>query len=202
MDPDALGRTLTEHVSAFDRLAALRGLAEAATDGATVEEITGAASAFLAGDAVVALDPAGARYSTTELLELEGRVLAEATSGQQAGIAVVGPAALGGAMRARLARVPEQGRQPADLVKLLAALLPSRARVGRSRLPGARPEAYKRRPRHRRGRASEAIQTRMGHSSINVTLDRYGHLFPELDEAIAVGFGERLVEVRRLRAAG
>ena len=29
---------------------------------------------------------------------------------------------------------------------------------------------------------------RMGHSSINVTLDRYGHLFPELDEAIATSF--------------
>jgi hypothetical protein len=30
----------------------------------------------------------------------------------------------------------------------------------------------------------------MGHSSITVTLDRYGHLFPELDEAIAVAFDE------------
>jgi integrase len=38
----------------------------------------------------------------------------------------------------------------------------------------------------------KAIQTRMGHSSINVTLDRYGHLFPELDESIAAGFSERL----------
>ncbi len=36
----------------------------------------------------------------------------------------------------------------------------------------------------------------MGHSSINVTLDRYGHLFPELDEAIAVSFGERLQAAR------
>lgn len=30
-----------------------------------------------------------------------------------------------------------------------------------------------------------AIHVRMGHSTITVTLDRYGHLFPELDEAIA-----------------
>jgi integrase len=36
------------------------------------------------------------------------------------------------------------------------------------------------------GAHPKAIQTRMGHSSINVTLDRYGHLLPELDEAIAV----------------
>jgi integrase len=48
------------------------------------------------------------------------------------------------------------------------------------------------------GAHPKAIQTRMGHSSISVTLDRYGHLFPELDEAIAVGFGERLAETRRV----
>jgi integrase len=32
-----------------------------------------------------------------------------------------------------------------------------------------------------------AIKERLGHSSINVTLDRYGHLFPRLDLAIAEG---------------
>ncbi len=30
-----------------------------------------------------------------------------------------------------------------------------------------------------------------------MTLDRYGHLFPELDEAIAAGFGERLAAARQ-----
>jgi hypothetical protein len=39
----------------------------------------------------------------------------------------------------------------------------------------------------------------MGHSSINVTLDRYGHLFPELDEAIATSFGTRLADARAKR---
>jgi hypothetical protein len=39
----------------------------------------------------------------------------------------------------------------------------------------------------------------MGHSSINVTLDRYGHRFPELLEAIATSFGERLGAARQLR---
>jgi hypothetical protein len=39
----------------------------------------------------------------------------------------------------------------------------------------------------------------MGHSSINVTLDRYGHLFPELDEASAASFGEGLREARHHR---
>jgi integrase len=41
------------------------------------------------------------------------------------------------------------------------------------------------------GAHPRAIQTRMGHSSINVTLDQHGHLFPELDEALAQSFGER-----------
>lgn len=46
------------------------------------------------------------------------------------------------------------------------------------------------------GAHPKAIQTRMGHASISITLDRYGHLFPELDEAIAVSFGERLAAAR------
>ena len=41
------------------------------------------------------------------------------------------------------------------------------------------------------GAHPKAIQVRMGHSSITVTLDRYGHLFPELDEAIATAFDAR-----------
>lgn len=40
------------------------------------------------------------------------------------------------------------------------------------------------------GAHPKAIQARMGHSSIQVTLDRYGHLFPELDGQIAVGLDE------------
>ena len=47
------------------------------------------------------------------------------------------------------------------------------------------------------GAHPKAIQARMGHSSIQVTLDRYGHLFPELDEQIATG----LDETYRLAAA-
>jgi integrase len=49
------------------------------------------------------------------------------------------------------------------------------------------------------GAHPKAIQSRMGHSSINVTLDRYGHLFPELDEAIAEAFGRSLVEATERR---
>ena len=50
------------------------------------------------------------------------------------------------------------------------------------------------------GAHPKAIQVRMGHSSINVTLDRYGHLFPELDEAIATAFDREITEARRRRS--
>ncbi len=50
-----------------------------------------------------------------------------------------------------------------------------------------------------KGAHPKAIQARMGHSSINVALDRYGHLFPELDEAIASSFGDRLAAARQQR---
>lgn len=40
------------------------------------------------------------------------------------------------------------------------------------------------------GAHPKALQVRMGHSSIRVTLDRYGHLYPELDETVALGLGE------------
>lgn len=38
----------------------------------------------------------------------------------------------------------------------------------------------------------KAIQARLGHASITMTLDRYGHLFPEMDEDLA----DRLDEIR------
>ncbi len=50
------------------------------------------------------------------------------------------------------------------------------------------------------GAHPKAIQSRMGHSSINVTLDRYGHLFPELDEAIADAFDRSFNEAVRRRS--
>ncbi len=49
------------------------------------------------------------------------------------------------------------------------------------------------------GAHPKSIQSRMGHSSISVTLDRYGHLFPELDESIAASFGERFDAARQDR---
>jgi integrase len=40
------------------------------------------------------------------------------------------------------------------------------------------------------GAHPKAIQERLGHSSITVTLDRYGHLFPSIDEALTTRFDE------------
>ena len=42
------------------------------------------------------------------------------------------------------------------------------------------------------GEHPKVIQTRLGHSSIKVTLDRYGHLFEGLDEAAAARLDETL----------
>ena len=42
------------------------------------------------------------------------------------------------------------------------------------------------------GAHPKAIQARMGHSSIAVTLDRYGHLLPSLDADIAEGFDREM----------
>ncbi|MGH9079117.1 MAG: tyrosine-type recombinase/integrase [Acidimicrobiales bacterium] len=50
------------------------------------------------------------------------------------------------------------------------------------------------------GAHPKAIQARMGHSSIQVTLDRYGHLFPELDGHIAAGLDEIYRQAERERA--
>lgn len=40
------------------------------------------------------------------------------------------------------------------------------------------------------GAHPKAIQVRMGHASIGVTMDRYGHLFPEMNETVAAELGK------------
>lgn len=50
----------------------------------------------------------------------------------------------------------------------------------------------------RAGAHPKAIQVRMGHASIVVTLDRYGHLFPEMDGEIAAGI-EGLLKTKPVR---
>jgi integrase len=52
------------------------------------------------------------------------------------------------------------------------------------------------------GAHPKAIQRRMGHSTINMTLDRYGHLFPELDEKVANDIGSVLKVAANNRRGG
>lgn len=46
------------------------------------------------------------------------------------------------------------------------------------------------------GAHPRAIMERLGHSSITVTIDTYGHLFPALDEALSDGL-ERTYQAAR-----
>jgi conjugative relaxase-like TrwC/TraI family protein len=75
-DADIAAAVTVEH-AAYDRDAVIRAVARAATQGATVEEITDRADAYLAGDHAIPL--AADRWTTPEILDLEARVLALAT---------------------------------------------------------------------------------------------------------------------------
>lgn len=48
------------------------------------------------------------------------------------------------------------------------------------------------------GAHAKAIQERLGHSSITVTMDTYGHLMPEIDEGLADLLDFRLQEARTI----
>lgn len=52
----------------------------------------------------------------------------------------------------------------------------------------------------RAGAHPKAIQQRMGHKSIRVTLDTYGHLYDDMDEAVAVALDEMRGQRRHLKA--
>ena len=52
------------------------------------------------------------------------------------------------------------------------------------------------------GAHPKAIQRRMGHSTINVTLDRDGHLFSELDQKVASDVGATLRQASRAASTG
>jgi len=52
------------------------------------------------------------------------------------------------------------------------------------------------------GEHPKSIQTRLGHSSIQVTIDRYGHLMDGLDEQTAVQLDAIAESVRRRGTSG
>jgi len=117
-------------------------------------------------------------------------------------------AAPGPARRARPSRngragVRHEGGRDAPAQQLPPHLLAPGRPPGR-----ARRAAVPRSERHRGGLAiangahTKAIQARMGHSSVSITLDRYGHLLPSLDDQIADGLDRmyRLAEMARAAA--
>lgn len=157
----------------------------------------------LAGLRVQRVDEVGRRVHVVEQMDLTGRRVSEPKT----------------AAGRRWVTLPESvvaeltdhiaGRSPSDLVwtapaggalahrNFMRTWHPACASVG---LAGVTPHDL----RHTavalaiaEGAHPKAIQARMGHSSITVTLDRYGHLFPEVDTTIA----GRLDDTRRAALA-
>jgi hypothetical protein len=64
-------------------------------------------------------------------------------------------------------------------------------------VPLPRPPPHERGPVDRGRSPPEGDPDSDGASSITITLDRYGHLFPELDEAIADEFGRQFDAAQR-----
>lgn len=74
VDDTDIAAAVTVENASYDRDAVIRAVARAAIGGATLEEISGRAEAYLASGQAV---PLGAdRWTTQEILELEGRVVA------------------------------------------------------------------------------------------------------------------------------
>ncbi|MBS1892154.1 MAG: relaxase domain-containing protein, partial [Actinobacteria bacterium] len=77
---EQVGRSVTGHVSHFDRRDAIRAVAENLPHGAPAHEVVGIADAFLAGSSVIRIaeTPRGPRYTTERIWELEREALAAA----------------------------------------------------------------------------------------------------------------------------
>jgi len=104
-DDDELAAELTHEHASFVRRDLIRACARAARQGAALDEIVGRTDAFLTSEHAVAL--AGERWTTPEILALEGRVVALATGPSRADIAI-DPAAVAAAVDARPSISAEQ----------------------------------------------------------------------------------------------
>lgn len=94
----------------------------------------------------------------------------------------------------RRTRVHVARGRPATPPQLLRAHLAPRRGRGRPRPEAAlpRPASHARRDAHLVRRPDEAIQDRLGHSSIVMTMDRYGHLLADVDDALLAVLDQRL----------
>jgi len=102
---DQLAAEVTAQHASFDRGDVVRAVARAARQGATVTAITDRADAFLDCSHVIALG--AGRWTTTEILELEQRVLALAVSPARPDLAAA-PTAVDAAIASRPSLTSEQ----------------------------------------------------------------------------------------------
>jgi conjugative relaxase-like TrwC/TraI family protein len=114
---------LTMQASTFDRRAVLRELATLHREGADVADLEAVADGWLRSDEAVRLEPAskrpmtGARYSTSEMLEQETRLVDQARARMAAGAGVV-PAH---DLEQRLVQSPLLSDEQRSLVRSLAS---------------------------------------------------------------------------------
>lgn len=166
----------------------------------------------LAGLRVGRVDVARSRIHVVEQVDLTGLVRSEpkTTAGRRW---VALPASVMGELKPTL-----NGRGPGDLVWTSLHGQPLRhanfmrrqwnPAVAKAGLDGVTPHDL----RHTSvalaiadGAHPKAIQSRMGHATIQVTLDRYGHLFPDLETGLAAGLDDTrtrtLADMRTLAGA-
>ena len=71
---------------------------------------------------------------------------------------------------------------------------------------GRRPSPHLREPAHRPGRERKGVQAQLGHASATVTLDRYGHLFPDelqqLADRLQDAYAAAITDPARTEPAG
>lgn len=97
-------RSVTGHVSHFDRRDAIRAVADNLPHGATVADVERLADEFLASGSVIRIaeTPRGARYTTERIWELERRALAAAEEmSATGGVAVADPIAVSRVLASR-----------------------------------------------------------------------------------------------------
>ena len=103
-DADLAAAVTVEH-AAFDRGAVIRAVARAATNGASLDEITARADAYLTSEHAIPLGED--RWTTPEILDLETRVLTLATAPADRSL-TADPAATSAAVQARPSLSAEQ----------------------------------------------------------------------------------------------
>ncbi|MDQ3573614.1 MAG: relaxase domain-containing protein [Actinomycetota bacterium] len=111
-DQEIAGR-VTERHATFERRDVVRAAAQAATQGASLEDLEGRADAFLVGAHVVAV--AEAHWTTPEMLALEERTVELAVAGHGSGRAVVSGQVLDAAVEARPSLGDDQRRAVHEL---------------------------------------------------------------------------------------